>query len=316
MNFLNTLQAGAAQGLWWAVMTLGVYISYRVLDAADLTVEGSFPLGAAVSVVCINAGMNPFLALLVAFVAGCLAGAVTGMLNTICRIPPILAGILTMIALYSVNIRIMSDRASITIAADSARTLLMHWLPITNGTWVSILGGIVTNALLVAVLYLFFGTEIGCAMRATGQNIHMARAMGIHTRWMTILGLMLSNGLVALSGSFVAQFDYGSAMATMGQGAIVIGLASVIIGEVLFCHKDRSFAFKLIAVVLGAVIYRCIIALALQLDFLKATDLKLITAVIVVFALSLPVLKKQFAQGKLRRENERKLNGGGGTEHA
>lgn len=307
MTVFPTLLSGTAQGLWWAVLALGVYITFRLLDFADLTVEGSFPLGAAVSAVLINAGVNPFVSLLCAFAAGLLAGCATGLLNTVCRIPPILAGILTMSALYSVNMRILSGKATVTIEKDTVRTALQKLLPIQNVNLLSALGGVAVCAVLVALLYAFFGTEIGCAIRATGHNRHMARSLGVSTRRMTILALMLSNGMIALAGSFVAQFDYGSAQVTMGQGSIVIGLASVIIGEVVFCHRDHNFAYKLTAVVLGAVIYRCIIAFATRVDFLLATDLKIIAAVIVAIALTVPVVKGKLATRRLRRDNDRRL---------
>lgn len=309
MNVLPTLLSGTAQGLWWAVLALGVYITFRLLDFADLTVEGSFPLGAAVTAVLINAGVPPFLALLCAFAAGLLAGCVTGALNTVCRIPPILAGILTMSALYSVNMRIMSGKATVTIENDTVRTLLQRWVPIQNVNLLSALAGVVVCAVLIALLYVFFGTEIGCAIRATGHNRHMARSLGVNTRRMTILTLMISNGLIALAGSFVAQFDYGSAQVTMGQGAIVIGLASVIIGEVIFCHKDHNFSYKLAAIVLGAVIYRCIIAFAMRVDFLLTTDLKIIAAVIVTIALTVPVIKNKLATRQLCKANDKRLAG-------
>lgn len=307
MTIFPTLLSGTAQGLWWAVLALGLYISYRLLDFADLTLEGAFPLGAAVTAVLINKGVDPFLSLLCAFAAGVVAGGVTGLLNTVCKIPPILSGILTMSALYSVNMRIMSGKATVTIEQDTVRTVLQRLIPITNNNLLSMLAGVVVCAILVAVLYIFFGTEIGSAIRATGHNPHMARSLGVDTRKMVILALMISNGLIALAGSFVAQFDYGSAQVTMGQGSIVIGLASVIIGEVIFCHKDRHFAIKLSAVVFGAVIYRCIIAFAMRVDFLLTTDLKLIASIIVTAALSTPEIKRALHARQLRRENDREL---------
>ena len=315
MSTLLVLQSGAAQGLLWALLTLGVYITYRLLDFADLTVEGSFPLGAAVTAILINQGMNPFAVLFIAFLVGSIAGLATGILNTVCKIPPILSGILTMIALYSINLRIMSGKATITIQGDTVKTLVNNLLPLSNNL-LSIIAGIIINLLIVILLYVFFGTEIGCSIRATGHNPYMARALGVHTGHMTILGLMISNGLVALSGSLVSQLDYGSALVTMGQGSIVIGLASVIIGEVIFCHKDHSFAYKLTAVVFGAVIYRTIIAFALRVNILEATDLKLITAVVVSIALSLPVIKNSIAERKKRIANNKNEAAAGGESRA
>ena len=302
-----TIISGIAQGLIWAILTLGVYLTFRILDIADLTVEGTFPLGAAVTVVLINGGMNPVWAVLCAVLAGGIAGFVTGVLHTVFKIPAILSGILTMIALYSVNIRIMSDKATVALEQPSLKTWLLDALPdgTASNTVSIILGGCVCIA-IVAVLYYFFGTEIGCAIRATGSNQNMARSLGVKTDRVITLGLMISNALVALSGSLIAQLDYGSALVNMGQGTIVIGLASVIIGEVIFIRKDMNFALKLLAVIAGAVIYRTIIACALTFSFLKATDLKLITAIVVAFALALPVLPQKSAEAKLRRENSKK----------
>lgn len=307
MISLATIISGVAQGLIWAILTLGVYLTFRILDIADLTVEGTFPLGAAVTVVFINSGMNPILAVLCAVLAGGIAGFVTGVLHTVFKIPAILSGILTMIALYSVNIRIMSDKATVALEQPSLKTWLLEALPdgAASNTVSIILGGCVCIA-IVAVLYYFFGTEIGCAIRATGSNQHMARSLGVKTDRVITLGLMISNALVSLSGSLIAQLDYGSALVNMGQGTIVIGLASVIIGEVIFIRKDMNFALKLLAVIAGAVIYRTIIACALTFSFLKATDLKLITAIVVAFALALPVLQQKSAEAKLRRENSKK----------
>ena len=224
-------------------------------------------------------------------------------------IPAILSGILTMIALYSVNIRIMSDKATVALEQPSIKTWMLSLLPEgTVSNTVSIILGTVFCLLIVALLYYFFGTEIGCAVRATGSNQHMARSLGVKTDRIIILGLMISNALVALSGSLIAQLDYGSALVTMGQGTIVIGLASVIIGEVIFIRKDMNFALKLLAIIAGAVIYRTVIACALTFSFLKATDLKIITAVIVAFALALPVLQQKSAERKLRRENAKKYD--------
>ena len=304
-----TLISGLAQGLIWAIMTLGVYITFRILDIADLTVEGTFPLGAAVTAVLINSGIHPVLAVFMAVLAGSLAGFVTGIFYTVFKIPAILSGILTMIALYSVNIRIMSDKATVAIEKPSVKKLMQNLLPQgTASNTISIILGVTVYIALVALLYYFFGTEIGCAVRATGSNQNMARSLGVRTDRIIILGLMISNALVALSGSLIAQLDYGSALVNMGQGTIVIGLASVIIGEVIFIRKDRNFAVKLMAIIAGAIIYRTIIACALTFSFLKATDLKIITAVIVSIALALPVIKQNISEKKLRADNARRLD--------
>ena len=304
-----TLISGLAQGLIWAIMTLGVYITFRILDIADLTVEGTFPLGAAVTAVLINSGIHPVLAVFMAVLAGSLAGFVTGIFHTVFKIPAILSGILTMIALYSVNIRIMSDKATVAIEKPSVKKLMQNLLPEgTASNTISIILGVTVCIALVALLYYFFGTEIGCAVRATGSNQNMARSLGVRTDRIIILGLMISNALVALSGSLLAQLDYGSALVNMGQGTIVIGLASVIIGEVIFIRKDRNFAVKLMAIIAGAIIYRTIIACALTFSFLKATDLKIITAIIVSIALALPVIKQNISEKKLRADNARRLD--------
>lgn len=304
-----TLISGLAQGLIWAIMTLGVYITFRILDIADLTVEGTFPLGAAVTAVLINSGIHPVLAVFMAVLAGSLAGFVTGIFHTVFKIPAILSGILTMIALYSVNIRIMSDKATVAIEKPSVKKLMQNLLPQgTASNTISIILGVTVCIALVALLYYFFGTEIGCAVRATGSNQNMARSLGVRTDRIIILGLMISNALVALSGSLIAQLDYGSALVNMGQGTIVIGLASVIIGEVIFIRKDRNFAVKLMAIIAGAIIYRTIIACALTFSFLKATDLKIITAIIVSIALALPVIKQNISEKKLRADNARRLD--------
>lgn len=291
---LPTIESGIAQGILWAVLAIGVYISYRVLDIADLTIEGTFPLGACVFVVLTNLGWNPILCLLISFLAGCAAGFVTGFLHTKCRIPAILSGILTMIALYSVNIRILSDKATVPITGTSVKTILTNIFPALKPNYISLLFGILICALLIFLLYRFFGTELGAAIRATGNNPKMAVALGIKTDRMKIYGLVLSNGLVALAGALIAQFDYGSAMVTMGQGTIVIALASIIIGEVVFLHREHSFAFTLSMIAVGSVLYRTVIALALILPGMKATDLKIITAALVAIALTAPYLKEKF----------------------
>lgn len=298
---LVTLHSGLAQGLLWAILTIGVYITYRILDFADLTIEGTFPLGAAVTVVLINLGVNPFLATAIAMIAGTIAGLCTGLLNTVFRIPAILSGILTMIALYSVNIRIMSDKATVAIAGNSIKKVVSALFPAgTISNTLSTVVGIIVCAALILLLYWFFGTEIGCAIRSTGNNAKMSRSVGINTDVMTIIGLMISNAIVALSGSLIAQFDYGSALVNMGQGTIVIGLASVIIGEVILIHKEHNFAYRLFSVVFGAVVYRTIISIVLTINGFKATDIKIITAIIVAIALSIPVFKEKAALRKKR----------------
>ena len=311
-SLINSMPGAVAQGLIWGIMAIGVYITYRILDVADLTVDGSLGTGGAVCVVMVLNGAPVGLALLAATAAGMLAGLVTGLFHTACGIPAILAGILTQLALYSVNLRIMGTgtgggKANLPISVDKYSLLVsaryVRKLALNN----PILVLVIFCAVLIGVLYWFFGTELGCSLRATGANQHMARAQGINTNITIVLGLMVSNGLVALAGGLLAQYQ-GFSDINMGRGAIVIGLAAVIIGEVIFIRKDMNFALKLLAIIAGAVIYRTVIACALTFSFLKATDLKIITAVIVAFALALPVLQQKSAQRKLRRENAKKYD--------
>ncbi|MBE6010983.1 MAG: ABC transporter permease [Lachnospiraceae bacterium] len=279
------------QGVLWGIMTIGVYLTYKVLDYADLTVDGSFALGGAVSAILIVKGMDPLLSLLFSAVAGMMAGVVTGFLHTKLKIPAILSGILSMIALYSVNVRIMGKANIPLLGEDTIFTIMASFMPLSKNMITFIIGCIFA-VIIIIIMYWFFGTEIGSAIRATGNNENMVRALGGNTDAMKIIGLFLSNGLVALSGGLVAQ-SQGYADVGMGTGTIVIGLASVIIGEVIF-GINRSFGFKLVSVVFGSVIYRVIIAFVLQIG-LTTTDLKLLTAVVVAGALSIPVIKQKFA---------------------
>lgn len=286
-GILVSLPGAASQGVMWGIMTLGVYLTYRILDFADLTVDGSFATGGAVSAVLIMNGVNPFLSLLLAFLVGTLCGLSTGILNTVFKIPPILSGILTMLALYSVNLRIQGKSNIPLLGETTGITIIKNLMGFsTNGA--SALLGISLSVGIVLVLYWFFGTEIGCSIRATGNNPKMVMAMGINTNAMKILALMVSNGLVALSGGVVTQSqgfgDIGS-----GTGAIVMGLASIIIGEVIFGVR-YSFLYKMSSVIVGSVLYRVVIALVLQLG-MRSTDLKLFTAIIVALALGAPQFK-------------------------
>ena len=296
MNFLfpffNSLPGALGQGLAWGIMAIGVYITYRILDVSDLTVDGSLATGGAVCAVGISLGVNPWLALLLAVVAGMLAGLVTGLLHTKCGIPAILSGILTQLALYSLNLRIMAigtdstTRATVALSVDNHNLLLssryIRERSLNNPLILLILG----VGLVIGALYWFFGTEMGCSLPATGANTNMARAQGINTNFSKVLGLVVSNGLVALSGALLAQYQ-GSATIDMGRGAIVIGLAAVIIGEVLFSKCFVNFALKLLAAVIGAIIYYVVITLVLRLG-LESTDLKLLTALVVAVFLSVP----------------------------
>ena len=294
MGILLAVQGAASQGVLWGIMALGLYITFKVLDFADLTVDGSFALGGAVSAVLLVNGWNPFLSLLIAFVAGGISGIATGLLHTKLEIPGILAGILTMIALYSINIRIMGQANTPLLGVDTIMAQLEILLGIDR-TMSSLVSGAVFSVAIIMALYWFFGTELGSVIRATGNNERMVRAQGVNTDNMKIIGLMLSNALVALSGAMVAQ-SQGYGDVGMGTGTIVIGLASIIIGEVIF-GKRFSFWYHLLAVVLGSIIYRIIIAVVLQLG-LKSTDLKLLTAIIVALALALPVVKRKLQQTK------------------
>lgn len=295
-SLLNSLPGAAAQGLVWGIMAIGVYITFRVLDVADLTVDGSIATGGAVAVMLIRGGMNCWLALLCAFASGLLAGLVTGLFHTKCGIPAILAGILTQLALYSVNLRIMSGKANQPVGVDkydlAVSQRYVRDLSISNPLPLLLVITIVT----VVALYWFFGTERGCSVRATGANANMARAQGINTNANIVLGLMLSNGLVALSGGLLAQFQ-GSADVGMGRGAIVIGLAAVIISEVTFGKIFQNFGLKMFAVSLGAVIYYFVLQVVLQLG-LNTNDLKLVSALIVAVFLSVPYWKGKVAHKK------------------
>ena len=276
------LLGAVSLGLLWSIMTIGVYITYRILDIADLSVEGSLPLGAAVACAMITRGANPYLASLCALLAGCAAGLCTGILHTKLKIPALLSGILTMIALYSINLRIMGA-PNVSILRMNTVFRPLTKMGLSSSVAIIIVGGLCALA-LISILYWFFGTELGSAVRATGNNPRMVRAQGINTDSMKILGLVLSNGLVALSGAFIAQ-SQNFADVQMGAGSIVIGLASLIIGEVLF--GGRGFYRRLVAVILGAVVYRLIIALVLELG-MNPNDLKLFTAITVALALWLP----------------------------
>lgn len=291
MNILLAMYGAVSQGVLWGIMCLGLYITYKVLDFADLTVDGSFALGGAVNAALIVLDCNPLVALFISFIAGGISGIVTGLLNTKLKIPGILAGILTMIALYSINIRIMG-RANISLLGETTLMTQISSLINTSTTTTSFIIGTIFSVIIIFAMYWFFGTEIGSAIRATGNNEKMVRAQGVNTDNMKILGLMLGNALVALSGGLVAQSQgYGDVQ--MGTGTIVIGLASIIIGEVIF-GKRFSFWYILMSVVMGSIIYRVIIAIVLQLG-LTSSDLKLFTAVTVALALSIPVMKSKFA---------------------
>ena len=290
---IDLLVPTIAQGLLWAIMALGVYITFRVLDIADLTVEGTFPLGAATAAAVIAKGGSLITAFVLAAVAGCLAGVVTGVLHTKLKIPALLAGILTMIGLYSVNLRIMGKANLSMLGMDTAFTYMKNLTGFSNSVTVFCVG-LISCVLISIVIYWFFGTEIGCAIRATGFNQQMIRAQGVNTNITIVLGLLISNMLVGIAGALVAQ-NNGFADVGMGVGTIVIGLASVIIGEVLF--GTRSFKNCLISVILGSIVYRIVIAVVLQMG-MPPNDLKLFTAILVALALSLPLFQAKFNKRK------------------
>ena len=296
-SLINSMPGAVAQGLIWGIMAIGVYITYRILDVADLTVDGSLGTGGAVCVVLVLNGAPVGVALVAATLAGMLAGLVTGLFHTACGIPAILAGILTQLALYSVNLRIMGTstgggKANLPISVDKYSLLVsaryVRKLALNN----PILVLVIFCAVLIGVLYWFFGTELGCSLRATGANQHMARAQGINTNITIVLGLMVSNGLVALAGGLLAQYQ-GFSDINMGRGAIVIGLAAVIIGEVIFGKIFRNFALKLTAAVIGAIIYYIVMNFVLRMG-LSTDDLKLLTALVVAIFLTIPYWKGKY----------------------
>ncbi len=295
------LQGAAAQGVLWGMMVLGVYITFRLLDIADLTVDGSFALGGCVcATLILGYNVDPVVALLAAFLAGAVAGAVTGILHTVLEIPAILAGILTQISLWSVNLRIMGGKSNLPLLKTT--TLISGVSDTFNITQAqaSILAGLMLAVLIIAVLYWFFGTELGSALRATGNNEDMIRALGVNTNKMKLFGLMLSNALVSFSGALVCQHQKYADI-NMGRGAIVIGLAAIVIGEVLM-GRLINFACKLSSVVVGSVVYFLIRAIVLQIG-LQTNDMNLFTAVFVAAALSFPVLMAKWKARQAYSEN-------------
>ena len=304
---LNAAPGAISQGLLWGIMAIGVYITYRILDVADLTVDGTLATGGAVCIMLMRSGLNPWLALLCAFLAGLLAGLATGLLHTRCGIPAILSGILTQLALYSVNLRIMGGKSNQPISVDKYNLVVSQRYVTEFSLRNPLIPAVVTLVVLIAILYWFFGTEYGSALRATGANPHMASAQGIDTRVSVTVGLMLSNGLVALAGALLAQYQ-GATDVNMGRGAIVIGLAAVIIGDVLLGKVFRNFALKLCTVVVGAVVYYLVLQIVLQLG-LNTNDLKLFTALIVALFLSIPYWKGNVFKKKAAKT-------AGGERHA
>lgn len=297
MKLFNALPGACAQGLIWGIMAIGVYLTYKILDLADLTVDGTMCTGGAVCIMMMLRGHNVWLALLCAFAAGMLAGLITGVLHTTMGIPAILAGILTQLGLYSINLRIMDNKANQAISVDKY-DLLVSLRHIKNVPFYqnTILIVAIVIVVLVGLLYWFFGTELGCSIRATGSNLKMACAQGININYCKILGLMLSNGIVAFASALYAQYQ-GFADVNAGRGAIVIGLAAVIIAEVVFGKIARNFGVKLLTVAGGAIIYYLVIQVVLWLG-LNSNDLKLLSAIVVALFLSVPVLLEKWRSNR------------------
>ncbi|MBE6113900.1 MAG: ABC transporter permease [Erysipelotrichaceae bacterium] len=304
-SWLWSIQGAATLGLIWGIMALGVYLTYRVLHYSDLTVDGSLTLGGAISAVCVASGMQPILAILVATVGGMLAGTITGVLHTKFKIPDLLAGILTQFGLYSINLRIMG-KANFGLLNQITLFSQIKDMGVPS-KWAGFIVGLLFIIILVVMIYCFFGIEIGCALRATGNNPDMVKAMGGNTKAYIVLGLVIGNGLVAMSGAFLAQYQ-GYADINMGVGTIVIGLASIMIGEVLF--SKRTYFHRLFGVVIGSVVYRIIIAVVLRISMnsnwiikITSDDMKLITAFIIILALCAPNIKEYF-QAKFSKEDQ------------
>ncbi len=288
-SLISSMPGCVAQGIIWGIMALGVYMTYRVLNFADLSVDGTFATGGAVAVVLITSGYSVPVALVMATLAGILAGSVTGILHTVLGIPDILAGILTQIALYSVNLNIMSGKANVAVSVDKYSLLVsLRYIPKTIGIT------LIIAAILIVLMYWYFGTEQGCAIRATGNNPAMSSAQGINIKLMKVITLALSNGVVAFAGALLAQYQ-GFSDINMGRGSIVIGLAAVIIGEVLgraILGKHMNFVLRLVFVVIGGIIYYIVIGIVLWLR-MPTNDLKLFTAIIVAIFLAVPYLRDQ-----------------------
>lgn len=292
-TLFNALPGACAQGLIWGIMAIGVYITYKILDLADLTVDGTMCTGGAVCIVFMLNGHSVGVSLFFAFLAGMAAGLVTGLFHTFMGIPAILAGILTQLGLYSINLRIMGGKANQAISVDKYDLLIslryIKGVPFYKNTIFTV---VLIIIILIAILYWFFGTELGCSVRATGSNPNMSRAQGINTDFSKILGLMLSNGIVAFASGLYAQYQ-GFADINAGRGAIVIGLAAVIIGQVVFGKVSKNFAFKMLSVALGAIIYYLVLQIVLWLG-LNSNDLKLLSALVVAVFLAIPYMNRKY----------------------
>lgn len=287
-GIISSLPGAISQGVLWGMMALGVYITYKILDIADLTVDGSFALGGSVCAVCILNGIHPFLAVLIAVVAGAIAGTVTGVLHAVFDIPAILAGILTQLGLYSINLRIMGRSNTPLLKTETLMDKLSNLMPGMKNAYISLIIGAIAIIAVILIMYWFFGTEVGSEIRATGNNEAMVKALGGNTRLMKVFGLAISNGLVAVSGALVCQ-SQGYADVNSGQGAIVIGLAAIVIGNVLM-GWGKAFGTKMLSVVIGSVIYRIVIAVVMQTGWVDTQDTKLFSAILVAVALAVPVM--------------------------
>lgn len=292
----NALPGAVSMGLIWGIMAIGLYITYRILDVADLTVDGSFATGGAVCVMALLNGCNVWVAFLLAFLSGLLAGAVTGFLHTFMGIPAILSGILTQLSLYSINLKIMGKSNQSVNVNQTDLLVSLRWVKeaIINNPLIMVS---IIIIVLIAALYWFFGTEMGCAIRATGANINMSRAQGINTGFNKFIGIMLSNGIVAASGALLAQYN-GFADINMGRGAIVIGLAAIIIGEAIFSKIFKNFALRLLGAAIGAVIYYIVVQSVVALG-MDAELLKLLSAVVVAIFLAVPFWKKKISEKRI-----------------
>ena len=287
MGLFYTYLGAIDYGLIWGFLALGVYITFRLLDISDLTVDGSFATGGAICAVFVTKGIHPLIAIVAAIISGFICGAVTGFLHTKCKMPAILAGILTQLSLYSINLRIMSGRANLPLTGFNTLFGTISQALNINKYYVAFVIALLFAIVIIALLYWFFGTELGSAIRATGNSVQMVKSLGINSDTMKLLGLMIANGLVGLSGALNALYGQATDV-RIGTGAIVIALASIVIGEMIIPSKKGNFAMKLAAIMVGSVIYRIIYALVLQLG-LNTDDLKILTAAIVAIALSVPV---------------------------
>ncbi len=304
MNWGNIILSACMQGALWSLLALGVYCTFRLLNFADMTCDGSFTLGAAVAVVLIDREVPVPIAILLSLLAGAIAGLVTAFFNTKMKIPALLSGILTQLALYSINLRIMG-RANYPLLSDSSIFESFHKLfPFLSTYWSDLILSMLIGILIISFLYWFFGTELGSVIRASGHNPAVVRSLGASTKLTTVIGLMMGNALIAMSGALIAQ-NQGFADLNMGTGAIVIGLAAIMIGEVVFFK--RNFYLLLLSIIFGSIVYRIIVAIVLAMG-LPTQDMKLFSVIVVAIALFIPEMKKMQKEQQLRRKNNKFMN--------